>query len=261
MNEDNLLDPLDDSLYVDLLIDGELDDRRRRELLLRLEREPDGWRSCALAFLEAQCWRQQLGGFVSDAAGSSDATLSSSSSIVVGRQPSSRHGWLRNHLGVIVATAASFVAAFALGVTADLLVSPGQNQILAEQSGDSLDDVAVAAGGGDENATSVAARVPSEYVSPDDVSPRMLSLVVDGADPDGAQRISLPLRNASDLPDDWWLNDSSAVTSQLRELLEETGHRVQQRRKLWPFELQDGRQVVVPVDQYEVEPSDYAQYQ
>jgi hypothetical protein len=41
-------------------VDGELHDAKRRELLLQLEREPDGWRRCALAFLEAQTWRQSL---------------------------------------------------------------------------------------------------------------------------------------------------------------------------------------------------------
>ncbi len=43
---------------LDRLVDGELPERERRELLLRLEKVPDGWRRCALAFLEAQTWRQ-----------------------------------------------------------------------------------------------------------------------------------------------------------------------------------------------------------
>jgi hypothetical protein len=42
---------------VDRLVDGELREEERRELLLRLDSEPDGWRHCALAFLEAQEWR------------------------------------------------------------------------------------------------------------------------------------------------------------------------------------------------------------
>ena len=46
---------------VDLLVDGELSEADRRELLLQLEHEPDGWRRCALAFLEAQCWKAELG--------------------------------------------------------------------------------------------------------------------------------------------------------------------------------------------------------
>jgi hypothetical protein len=50
----------DERGHVDRLVDGELSDAERRALLARLDREPDGWRRCALAFLEAQCWREAL---------------------------------------------------------------------------------------------------------------------------------------------------------------------------------------------------------
>jgi anti-sigma factor RsiW len=47
-----------DERLIDRLVDGELPDAERRELLRRLEAEPGGWRRCALAFLEAQSWRE-----------------------------------------------------------------------------------------------------------------------------------------------------------------------------------------------------------
>lgn len=50
-------EPLSDAL-LDRLVEGELTEGQRHEMLLRLEAQPDGWRRCALAFLEAQCWRQ-----------------------------------------------------------------------------------------------------------------------------------------------------------------------------------------------------------
>lgn len=46
---------------VDRLVDGELDNDARRHLIRRLEVEPDGWRRCALAFLEAREWRAAFG--------------------------------------------------------------------------------------------------------------------------------------------------------------------------------------------------------
>src|SRR5437762_5178245 len=52
--------PLEDRL-IDRLVDGELPNVERRQLLLQLESEPDGWRRCALAFLEAQTWREAFG--------------------------------------------------------------------------------------------------------------------------------------------------------------------------------------------------------
>src|SRR5712692_7228638 len=50
-----------DRELLDQLVDGELSDTERQELLARLDAEPDGWRRCALAFLEAQSWRESLG--------------------------------------------------------------------------------------------------------------------------------------------------------------------------------------------------------
>ena len=46
--------------WMDRLVDGEVAEPERRALLSRLERMPDGWRRCALAFLEAQAWRSLL---------------------------------------------------------------------------------------------------------------------------------------------------------------------------------------------------------
>ena len=52
--------PTNPQSQLDRLVDGELTEADRRELLLQLEHEPEGWRRCALAFLEAQCWEQEL---------------------------------------------------------------------------------------------------------------------------------------------------------------------------------------------------------
>ena len=51
-----------DNLSFDRLVDGELGEVERRELLVRLESEPGGWRRCALKFLESQCWKEAIGG-------------------------------------------------------------------------------------------------------------------------------------------------------------------------------------------------------
>jgi hypothetical protein len=42
----------------DRLVDGELSASERRALVARIEASPDGWKRCALAFLEAQAWRE-----------------------------------------------------------------------------------------------------------------------------------------------------------------------------------------------------------
>ena len=50
----------EDQFLLELLVDGELEDPERRDLLLKLNRIPGGWRCCAAAFLEAQCISESL---------------------------------------------------------------------------------------------------------------------------------------------------------------------------------------------------------
>jgi hypothetical protein len=45
-----------DERLLDRLVDGELDEAARAELLRSLDANPECWRQCALAFLEAQTW-------------------------------------------------------------------------------------------------------------------------------------------------------------------------------------------------------------
>jgi hypothetical protein len=70
-------EPVDPAL-LDRLVDGELPEAQRRNLLSSLDGRPEGWRQCALAFLEAQSWSAALG----QAAGDSAAKLPDSSSHV-----------------------------------------------------------------------------------------------------------------------------------------------------------------------------------
>src|SRR5262245_66209563 len=56
---DNL--PLNEDILIDRLVDGELTGDERRQLLESFDKHPEGWRRCALAFLEAQSWREELG--------------------------------------------------------------------------------------------------------------------------------------------------------------------------------------------------------
>jgi len=45
---------------IDLLVDAELEEPERKALLLRLDVAPDGWKHCALAFLESQMFKLSL---------------------------------------------------------------------------------------------------------------------------------------------------------------------------------------------------------
>src|SRR5271157_3352130 len=89
---------------VDLLVDGELSESDRRALLLQLEHEPDGWRRCALAFLEAQCWKAELGQVVPPAAPARAVPASQAEPI------EQRQSW-RQYAATTLAMSASFLIA------------------------------------------------------------------------------------------------------------------------------------------------------
>jgi hypothetical protein len=111
MSDDFLNDEL-----LDRLVDGELSADERRRVIAALEDRSDGWRRCALAFLEAQSWRGNLRGLVADATGSAPApavglatTASRENEISLRRAPRS------SRLSTALAIAASLLLAFAAG--------------------------------------------------------------------------------------------------------------------------------------------------
>jgi hypothetical protein len=97
-----------DDRLIDRLVDGELPDAARRALLLRLATEPDGWRRCALAFLEAQTLREALGPL---AVRGRDVARSA----VVPGGPGRTLKPRRRAVAHLAALAAGLAAAFALG--------------------------------------------------------------------------------------------------------------------------------------------------
>jgi len=73
--------------------------------------------------------------------------------------------------------------------------------------------------------------------------------------PEGSGKIApvrLPAR-AHDHLDPQWLKDlPQAMPDDVRQALERTGHQVRQHRELLPLPMEDGRRLVVPVDQVDV---------
>ncbi len=69
----------------------------------------------------------------------------------------------------------------------------------------------------------------------------------------GMREVDLPVEETS--ADDAWLSyRQPVVPRELRQALERMGHRVNERRQFLPVQLDDGRQMVVPVDQVEFTP-------
>jgi hypothetical protein len=234
----------DDERLVDLLVDGELEASERRDLLHRLDSTPDGWRRCALAFLESQAWRQAIG---SEVLGVATAPASAGVAAVVASasKEKGRRGWTRAARSVL-ALAATILLAFGLGW---LVREPGQIlDGIARLTRAASHDV-VSAG----NPSSDAAKSPpSEQLLPP-TPIRFVGLLTWKVSEDGTEReVTVPIVEGDAIDEEWLLRQPPAIPESMVRELERRGHKVAANRQLLSIDLEDGRRAVLPVDQLEV---------
>lgn len=218
MNHVNDSLKLDDDRLLDRLVDGELAETERRALLIRLEAEPGGWRRCALAFLEAQCWREVFGPIASTT--DKPAAVPGVPVVLLNKNAAQLAGSSRvpRVLHIAVRAAAVFLA-FGLG----LLVGGARRT--------------------DTTGTEMVHRGP---VKPDrNASPALPS----AGGQEAASSSGLPLREVSESDKNWLAELPPAVPAYLQRQWEQRGYRVETRRQLVPGSLADGRRVAIPVDQ------------
>lgn len=236
------------SRQLDRLVDGEMSEAERHALLGRLDVEPEGWRRCALAFLESQCWKQALGPLGRsegrteiEAAESGTSTAAGTAAWAgVWRRSSRLHSAAK-----ILAMAASFVVALGLGWWARPLwhgegsATPqvAQNGFAPAADATRRDQFPAATmlGGGVNGG-----------------SPwQMVTLSAADDEPGQRQTIQVPAIERNGI-DGTWLNGLPSVPPDVLQVLRRTGHQVQQPRQLLPVPLNDGRRLVIPMDQIEV---------
>ena len=235
----NVLDEFhrDEQRLLDRLVDGELGQEERRELLASLDDEPGAWRRCALAFLEAQTWCWQL----SQLAGEPILAQASSGPVAVGTSPST--GRTTSFWGKYLAIAAGLIVAFGLGTRfqAPGTLPPGASSAAVAQAAEDDSD-------------------PDVFESADDFdsdAPETLTLAAgDEADP-----FELQVVNASEDDQDFMADQVSAIPADFLLELKQAGLEVTSEKRLWPIDLSDGRRLIVPVEQIEIRSSQFVQYQ
>lgn len=231
---------------LDRLVDGELDENRRRQLLLKLETQPDGWRRCALKFLESQAWGAAI------AAEAASQGCKTAGERVVPSQPTvegatapprpRRRGPrdLRPWLNALAAAAALLVAL-------NVGLQWRDRQEIADNAGR----------GTAQQASNVAppAAAPDRALASRGQAPsgwQTVTLAVPDGASGGTAQIQLPCRESDQFDEQWLKSLPGAISPEARRALERNGYQVRQHRQLVPLPLEDGRRLVVPVDQVEL---------
>ncbi len=227
--------------WLDKLVDGELTSAERRQLLLELETQPDGWRRCALAFLEAQAWKISLGAIA--AAPAKDRTPRPAPL----NAPPRAFSWDTASWGTVLAAAASFLLAFAMG-----LAWRGQSERA---------DQAPIAQIKPERPAESPHRSPALGLASDKTQWGTMTVALDRNSDGVSEPLELPVVRGPGIDEDWVRNQPVGIPSQLLRYLERSGHEFQHRRQYYPFDLGDGGHVLVPVDEVDVRNVGQRQFQ
>jgi hypothetical protein len=225
----------------DRLVDGELSPDERHSLLAALDNRPGAWRQCALAFLEAQSWRGDLGAIVQQPQASIANPATSAAPMATRSEKKSTQHWL--------AIAAGLLVAFGLGSVwqADRIGSPLVNNSQAPIGKLANSETKNEDQPNDNRAT-------SEQVSPSRRRSRDALTFWARDDAGSPQRVHVPLVDAGAVDRQLGVEFRSALPDAFREHLRNNGYDVHSTRRYAPLYLDSGGSLVVPVEDTRIVP-------
>jgi hypothetical protein len=243
--------PLDDR-FIDRIVDGEMTPSELRTAIDLLDGEPDGWKRCALAFLEDRCWRESLR--ASEEPAMSLLAGQSLSLPPVARTSTGRR-WIRGPIAAAI-LAASFAMGWASHATRPWA---GAEQRMTSQS----DTGPTARGNGsrsevDEGISAGLPR-PTRLAAWEGGATRSVPAANSVVRPVGRLRLGIggtgaavPILAGPGINDQWLRNQPPPVTEHGQVALQRQGYQVAQRRQLITTTLPDGRRVTLPFDQVQI---------
>ena len=213
---------------LDLLVDGALGPDDRRALLLRLDREPDGWRRCALAFLESQAWREALG--------VEPQTVASAIS-EAGRSPR------RRRLdGLVPIALAACLAAFAFAIGRASSPTALETPVVTDKGREAPAPI---------TSPEPSDALPTSPMVPDEGLIREVGYVeLPSSDPMERPDVRLPVLAGPGLDERWLRSRPSFVPETLLRRWADRGYSVAHQRRLVSVQVDDdGRYLTIPVDE------------
>jgi hypothetical protein len=245
-----------DDILIDRLVDGELSDAERRALLLQLDAEPDGWRRCALAFLEAQCWREAARDF--------EALRSSGASFQGGRREDLPHslgspGGLptrapRRSRAPSHSNRRRWRARLALAAGVLLVFGLGWSLSRFERQASRDPRIEIPLVQGPAGAPAPRPSSPASEETPNapwPTEPRLVATLQLGGPDMPSYRV--PILAGPEIDERWLHSQPAAVPEYVRALWEREGYRVAQRRRVLEMDLSDGHRLEVPLDEIELQ--------
>jgi hypothetical protein len=225
----------------DRLVDGELSADERHSLLASLDDRPGAWRQCALAFLEAQSWRGDLGAIVRQPQAPIANPATRPAPIATRPQKISTPHWL--------AIAAGLLIAFGLGSVwqADRFDTP-----LVHNSPAPVGDLANSETKNENQPNDN--RATGEQVSPSQLRSRDALTFWARDDAGSPQRVHVPLVDAGTVDRQLGVEFRSAMPDAFREHLRNNGYDVHSTRRYAPLHLDSGGSLVVPVEDTRIVP-------
>lgn len=224
-------------LDIQRCVDGELSEAAQQELLQRLDETDIGWRDLALAFVE----NQVIAGACRRAAERETEPPAAISPAAPRTRQHAAPPIARRRLSVTNWTVT--LASAVIGVGIGLLAGGGRSVV------DSTATPPVATAASDPAPTS--ARDPDSPTTHDTDFPQPV-MNVEFADASGdASNWTLPVYAADDLGPDYW-QAGDVLPSEIERDLSRRGYRLDHEREFYSIPLDDGREIAVPVDTYQV---------
>ncbi len=254
------------NVHLERLVDGEMSPDEYRKFVASLEDVPDGWRRCALSFLESQAFSHDLEAHDLEAHDLEAHDLKAHDLKAHDLKAHDLKDWVRDSPGDEI-TASSLVVwrllprrwlelalvatvSFALAWGSSIVIRswwPASDKVvpLDRQLADHLQET--------------FQEESSQYVSPEKplvnkvapgnrVDPRSVRLVVNG------REMKLPVVDVESNASNMFDQRRSMIPDEVVHALERLGHRVQRSHHYIPLESLDGQELVVPVEDVEIVP-------
>lgn len=230
-------DPLD--LAIQRLVDDELTPSETASLLRRMEQEPDSWRRCTLSFVEDRVWSRSARAWRQECARADRLANVASFNRPVPRQTHVARAWHPT-----ATLAASVLLAFVLGWTIhaidDWSVEPPRHQPRTRPL----------VGRDSEPRAKLPQNVLTNAAARQ--APAGSIVLMSGAEPD-SESVELPLYAPSQDQMARLLSHPELISDELQQRLRDRGYLVNQQRRLTSISLEDGRQIVLPIDEVTIE--------